>query len=378
MRIVPLMLSAVMLVAATSPAPVSSGAVRTALLAAIEASDHAAVAARAALLAEMGATLSSASQDRIAPFVDADLRESLAARFAENAQPIAAATPFATLPPSMELVEGIAWDGRRLFAGSASNGRLMMYESRTWRELPLDAPPAGLFGMAVDVPRQRLWIAAGTTRRGAEAAEIWRGLIGVDLASHRIVERLAMPDGGSPGDVALAADGTLYASDGNGGLYRCKPGCATLERMALKTPLDSPQGIVPSPDGRSQIVADYVAGLVRIDPADGSVTPIGARTPMMLEGIDGLVAHGRDLIAIQNGTRPRRILRIALDDGGIAIRSVAAIEREPPGWDEPTLGVVAADALLYVADAQWTAVGEDGAVKPGTVWRATQIRRLPL
>jgi hypothetical protein len=59
-------------------------------------------------------------------------------------------------------------------------------------------------------------------------------------------------------------------------------------------------------------------------------------------GIDGLYAVGRDLVGIQNGIAPHRVVRLRLDARGDRIVSVEVLERARPDYAEPTLGVVVA------------------------------------
>ena len=45
---------------------------------------------------------------------------------------------------------------------------------------------------------------------------------------------------------------------------------------------------------------------------------------------------------------------------------------------EPTLGVIAGGALVYVSNAPWDAYGQAGALRAGAPVARTVIRRLPL
>jgi sugar lactone lactonase YvrE len=188
-------------------------------------------------------------------------------------------------------------------------------------------------------------------------------LIALDLASLRVVRRVPAPAGGSPGDLAVAADGTVYASDPiSGAVYRARPGAAALEALVPAGGMRSAQGLALSPDGRRLYVADYGYGLAMIDTVSGQVVRVAAQGVAMLDGIDGLIADGGSLIAIQNGVSPRRIVRLHLAAGGAAVARVEVLERANPAWGEPTLGQLVDGNLLYVADAQWERHGAGGAV----------------
>jgi hypothetical protein len=99
---------------------------------------------------------------------------------------------------------------------------------------------------------------------------------------------------------------------------------------------------------------------------------------MMLDGIDGLAAHGRDLIAFQTAYFPARIARLRLSGDGLRVERLDVLERANPDWGEITVGAVAGDELLYVANAQWDHYGEGGAPVAGTTPLPTAAGYLPI
>jgi hypothetical protein len=73
-------------------------------------------------------------------------------------------------------------------------------------------------------------------------------------------------------------------------------------------------------------------------------------------GADGLVlAPNGDLIAIQNGVRPNRVLRITLNDDGQSIAGVTALEAAHLQMAEPSLGCMGeAGCLYFIGNAGWS------------------------
>ncbi len=376
--------AALLTIGARAQAPsaeISASAVRVRIADAIEKRDGTAVGATADLLAAMGAGLSPESQQRIAPFLSEERRQSLHAAFAENVQPVAVSVPYDAIPAKYRLVEGLAFDARtrRLFAGTVVNGRLLVRDIAGWQAIALPEGLGGLFGMALDDRRRRLWVANGVAEPVADRRSIAPGLIEIDVDTLQVVARHPLPQGstGTPGDVTIGFDGSVYVSDGvKGGIYRCAPGCAALEDFVAVGSLRRPQGMVPTFDRRGLLVADYAKGLARVDLSDGQVTWLHAAVPEMLDGIDGLLRDGGALFAIQNGTVPRRLLRITLNEQETAIDRVAVVEREHPQWGEPTLATMVGGQLVYVADGQWEVYGPGGSVRSGAA-RDTALRTLP-
>jgi hypothetical protein len=101
-------------------------------------------------------------------------------------------------------------------------------------------------------------------------------------------------------------------------------------------------------------------------PADAAVT-----------GIDGLVRHGGQLIGIENGVRPHRVVRLLLDATGQRVTAVETLERHHPDFDEPTLATVVDGILYYVANSQYARVRDDGSLEAEKL-RAPVILRLRL
>jgi hypothetical protein len=97
--------------------------------------------------------------------------------------------------------------------------------------------------------------------------------------------------------------------------------------------------------------------------------------PMMLEGIDGLLPGYGGLVAIQNGSRPRRIIQIRVKPDGTGIESYRLGITVPADGGEPTLGTFDNYTLLYVADSQWERYGPGGAITDGQPPRPTPIRK---
>lgn len=358
--------------------PQSATVERQSLAAAHRAGDAAAVRAGLGRLAALGYAPSEQTMILLAPHVPAAEMETLRRRFAANQGRVQASGLLATVPAEHRLVEGIAWDSEtnRLFAATVVSRALLVREPLGWVKVEgLDT--GSLFGLAIDRRRDLLWIASGRVEQTPSPETAFRGLIAVDLNSLMPAHRLPAPGDGSPADIAVGADGTVYASDPlSGALYRARPGDAALGVLVPPGRLRSPQGLVPAAEGRRLYVSDYGRGLAIVNLADGSLTRLESDVSTMLDGIDGLTAWRGGLIAIQNGTNPRRILLLTLSRDGRRITRVRVLESNHADWGEPTLGFVQDDRFLYVADAQWERYGAGGAPIGAEPARPTAIRFL--
>jgi hypothetical protein len=194
------------------------------------------------------------------------------------------------------------------------------------------------------------------------------------------VRRLELPPDGAPhslGDIALGPDGTLVLSDARSGeLWRLRPDGKALELLVPRDVLVSPQGLAFPPEGRRVLVADYARGIAQVDLATGAVAWLPQPRDLAGSGIDGLVLAGRDLIAMQNGVRPPRVLRLRLDRDLGAIESWSVVESGTTALSEPTHGVAVDGWVYYIANAGWDRLDEAGRLRDGAALEKGIIRRV--
>jgi hypothetical protein len=69
-------------------------------------------------------------------------------------------------------------------------------------------------------------------------------------------------------------------------------------------------------------------------------------------GIDGLYAVGGDLLAIQNGLRPHRVVRIVLADGARRVERVTVVASNLPELAEMTTAAVGGGEIRVLAASQ--------------------------
>jgi sugar lactone lactonase YvrE len=348
---------------------------------------------RAGALAALGRMIDAGfardprGDEAFAPVADDPVFTALMAKLDGLAEPRVASEIVATIPERAALFEGIA---RHPFSGSlflsSVHQRKVIRVSPDGEGTDFVKPSAhGLaaaLGLAVDERRKLLWIvSAGLPQaKGLTDAERDRSaLLAVDFDTGELRRRIEAPPGKRWwNDLAIARDGAVYVSD---------PGSASIARVAVDGAvttvvegrgLRSPGGLALATDERVLYVADWTNGLAAVDLASGELAWLAPPSGATTLGIDGLRRHGDDLIAIQNGVPPHRITRFTLAPGGRSLASAELLERDVPGWDEPTLGVLAGDALLYVANSQWPKFGDDGATPDPSNLVPTVVRQLAL
>jgi len=133
-----------------------------------------------------------------------------------------------------------------------------------------------------------------------------------------------------------------------------------------------------APDRQSIFIADYGRGIARIDRISGAIRWLDHSPGVTLTGIDGLVMRGRDLIAVQNGVNPGRIVRLQLDPAMRAVVSAEILLRDTALADDPTHVALVGDVLYAIGNAGWNKYGEDGAPKTDVLLTAPRLLRLAI
>lgn len=299
----------------------------------------------------------------------------LAAATTVQAQPpVTHATREFTLPEADLIPESIAWDaaGKRWFISSVRQARIVLGDGSTFARAPWP-----VFALAIDAQRNLLWASAGMVPQCAPCKDRRPGrtaLFAFDLKSGRQLRRIESPVPGVLGDMLLAPNGDLYVSEGlHGALLRLAHDARRLERLDHEGDFKSPQTPALSADGATLYVPDYERGIAAVSLADRSVRWLQPAAGIEVRGIDGLYLHRHSFIAIQNGTRPERIVSISSD-----LQQLTVLESGWEGLGEPTHGEFVNDRFWFLANTGWDAYEESGAKRKEVPPVISAIWSLPL
>lgn len=281
------------------------------------------------------------------------------------------ATPAFDLKEMRGLIEGIAF---RPKTGAYYFGdvhlRCVWLRTADGRVTRFSAPDdrlLGVFRVAVDEGRGALWASMGALEQMDGFGERLKGAGGLaefDLASGKVRRVVRAPADGRPhllGDFVQRADGTIYATDTTSPIiWTLPPGGDALVPL-VEGGFASLQGIALNADQRALFVTDYRVGVLHVDLATKAVRRLTAPAGADLRGLDTLLRtpHGA-LLAIFNATPRQRILRFTLDAEATAITGIDVLAADPAMTDA-TLGTLAGDDLVFVADGGW------GRFEPGKV-----------
>jgi sugar lactone lactonase YvrE len=278
-----------------------------------------------------------------------------------TAKVVRASTAFRVADPSF-LPEGIAYDFKTnsLFLASVYRRKIVRFDREGRLKDFLRAGESGIWsisGIGVDSRRRVLW-ACSNRFEGSEGyvkgTEKEAALYAFDLDTAGLNRRYPIQ---KPGDnhfcdgLTLAPEGTVYVADSAGlTVYEGKPGESNLRVLIGPESGISPQGLALSCDGRALFVSDYMSGIYSLNLKDGKISRVQEDPPDSLAGIDGLVAYGKDLIAIQNGIQPNRVVMLRMSEDGLTVRALKVLDINHPLFGEPTLGTLVNSSLFFVAN----------------------------
>lgn len=303
--------------------------------------------------------------------------------FATNREPRGEARRFAELPGRTGIIEGIAYRARTgdVFFGDVHHRGIWRRdkEGSFTRFTAENEELFGIFGIALDEAHGVLWAATSAVPEMIGYEPAMKGhaaLVAFELATGEIKHLVAVPDDGRPhqlGDLCVAPDGTVYATDSASPIvWKLIPDAEEPQKIVDDPALSSIQGIVY--ERGTLLLSDYANGLFALAPGTGRLTALKAPANVTLLGVDGLVAIPGGLVAVQNGVNPQRVLRISLTQ---ELNKITAVDVLASGLDDfSDLGLIALieDRPTFIAHAGWDAF-VDGKPKPG---RGQPVRVLQL
>ena len=280
---------------------------------------------------------------------------------AASAEVISHGRAFRSLPGGSELhAEDVAYDeASRTFYVASTSRRAVVAVDDTGSTRDLVAPgAAGIASVcAIGIAGDRLYAASAELPEMQGYREVEphpTALYVFALRTGAPLGKIALASDGKPHaltDMTVGPNGAVYVSDSTGGqVYRLPPGGDRLEPLTAPGQLGSPQTPALSADGHHLYIADYDHGIARLD-LDTRALAFLEAPGMELRGIDGLYRHDGELLAVQNGTRTPRILRLRLDGSGSRVVAREVLEQHTAAVSEPNHGVLVHDTFYFLASS---------------------------
>ncbi|HXU35024.1 MAG TPA: L-dopachrome tautomerase-related protein [Blastocatellia bacterium] len=330
-------------------------------------------------VAAMGLALHPEKDGDFDSIKDSDEFKNVLRRFESNNAPVINSATAFTIHEKGLITEGLAYDPvSETFFVSSVHKRRILAVNKNGEAKTFAGEQAGLWsvlGMKVDAKRRLLW--ATTTAfpqmvNFNKDEENTSAVLKFDLKTGKLIKRYVLPNkpkGHGLGDLTIDSNGNVFTTDSlTPAVYVIHPQ-KDEEKDEIELFLEndgfiSPQGLAFSGDERHLFMADYSTGLFDIDVRTKRVVHLPPLEGATLLGIDGLYFYGGNLIGVQNGVAPWRLVRIVLTDDFKRVERLQVIEANNPVFDEPTLGVIVRDSFYFIANSQWGLVDDKGQLGP--------------
>ena len=278
----------------------------------------------------------------------------LTAALTDNTRPIVRSSAYYEMPQLDVIPEGIAADSetQRLFFGSMRSGNVYVLDAE--RQLAKFATvdrnnKRAAIGMTVDNDRGVLWVVSTAfelAENHREGDPIETGLVAFDLKTGaKVNEYAAEATGFGLNDVAVGPNGELYASGDT--LQVLDAERNELVPLLTDPALFGTNGVAPAAHGRTLFVSSYPVGIAAIDVATGKQRFLDTPQDLSLYGVDGMYWDDGDLVAVQNGIRPWRLVRLRLNGDETAIVEATIIELANEAIT-PTTGAIVEDKIYLL------------------------------
>ena len=321
-------------------------------------------------LAEMGLYFQIEKDEDFKSLSEMKSFKMLQKEFAENAKPVNKSQKAFSIPQKDLITEGIAYDAisKRFFISSVRQGKIVAVDENG-KVSDFSSAEDGLWsvsGLAIDEKRGTLWATTSAFPQFKDFEKADEGkaaIVKYDLKTGKLLKKY-MPSGDTEkhaiGDLKIAKNGDVFATDSiSPNIYRIDLSKDKLEIFLKSDWFASLQGLAFTPDEKYLFVADYSKGIFKVDVETKNFTQIIPNSKTTLLGIDGLYFHKGNLIAIQNGVRPNRVIELSLDKNGNNIRGWKILEANHADFMDPTLGVKVGNDFYYIANSQWNLFDRD-------------------
>ena len=266
--------------------------------------------------------------------------------------------------PGFVLAEGLAYapDQDELFVSGVRTGKITALTAAGSRDVVTFRPGVAAYGLGLH--DGAIWAVTNASRQteGYSAkTKITSKILTIDPVTGAISNPISDTAKDRNLTHLLLGRDDAYVTDANAGeVLRLQGYAGKLQVLIPEGYMDAPGGMAENADASVLLVADFVSGLYRIDLTQGSMVRLLPPGNAALLGISSLSRYGNDVIAIQNGFQPNRILRLHMSADWGAVESVDTLLASPKLLSQPSQGLVQDDHFIFVAKSQWNNMDDQG------------------
>ena len=280
---------------------------------------------------------------------------------AANTAPVGQMHPAANLT-GFVLGEGLASGGDRLYLSGVRNGSVMVVSAEGAKPLMNFRPGVAAYGLGVH--DGNLWAATAASRqtKGFEPkADVKSKIVVINPANGAVINSFAdAAKDRNFGHILLGRDDLYVADTNHGEVLRLNGYAGAFQVLIPEGYFDTPQAMAENADASALIVSDFIAGLYRVDLVKGALVHIKPPAGGSLLGLSQLVRDGNDLIGVETGFKPNRIVRLHMSPDWSSVESEEVLLRSDDVLAQPTGGVVEDGHFIFIAKSQWSNLDDRG------------------
>ncbi len=311
-------------------------------------------------LAEQGIDFNAANDNDFKALHNDERFQGIIAKAAQNASAVTSSQLAFTIPEKDLALEGITYDkiGGDFYLGSMRKNEIIRIDRSGKTSVfkkPGEDSLLSVVGMQVDPLRRIIWVCSNvdpameTYRKDQQI----RGYVfRFDLEKGMLLGKYEPKDGyeHSFNDLTvITSTGDVFVTDNlGGGMFKIDYKNGNMEEFLPSGTFVGPNGITVTPDEKYLFVSSYGEGVYKVDLKTREYAMLTEPKGLSLAGIDGLYSYKGDLLAVQNGFNPERIVRFKLNKTMDSVTGADVIERNSPLLASPTTGVVVDNSFYYI------------------------------
>lgn len=221
-----------------------------------------------------------------------------------------------------------------------------------------------------------LWVSSSMMNVFSEYVDSLNGksvVLKLDVSTNELLASYDLPGNHVLGELIFSSSGDLYISDSiEPYIYSIKKGGTDIEEFVTDQRWMNLQGLDIDEENNRLFISDYITGSYQVDLASKEVQPL-YKDNELLSGTDGVSLFNDKLILLQNGTTPKRIGMLSLQNGQGS--TLEFLDQALPFLNEPTMGTFVGNEFYFIGNSPWPYYSRESGPHYEE-WKPVQIRKL--
>jgi len=281
------------------------------------------------------------------------------------------------------LFESIVFDANSpaFLMGSIRDGSIIKITNDGEITTLIPASQGGMSGpwstidLAVDDKNNVLWVASAAVSQFGKLTKNSTGLAGIfkyELSTGKLLKSYVLPEKNRPffiSSMTLTAKGDLYfIGNLKKSVFKITENSEKIELAFSSKKYNDMRHITSDETGTVLYINDNQEGILILNLLNNDVYTFANTESLNLTGITDLIYDDNGLIFIQSGTKPERVMRLALNESKFVIENIFPIDVANPLFNSPTVGAIVEQGVYYIANTQAIKTNIYGGLEKGQEW----------